>query len=142
MDWTDFPPLLIVTGTVHVHGGETRSMSSRPGDDDGEVNVRMTKKVAPARKKANVVAARYQQKIDKLRIIRTPFGSLVQAVRLAEVKKLLADADEDVKAFNADGGECSLWNCIVWEPLRGNRLAAVKVWLDGHPDDARKIEAA
>ncbi len=141
--WSDFPPYVVVTGTVQVHGGETRKMQSTAGDG-GRVDVHMEKTVTDAKKKGDSVASDYMRRIKKLRVLKTktPFGNLVHIDRLPDVKRMVASADIDVAEFNAVWKESQLYNCIIWEPLRGNRLNAFKVWLESHPDEASKIKAA
>ena len=140
MDWGDFPPFCIVTGTVSVRGGETRKMTSTAGAD-GRRDVSMVKISLPAKRRGDSISAKFMKKLDRLRVLKTPFGSLVHVDHLPDVKKMIAEANETVRIFNGEGhDECVLWNCIVWEPLRGNRLTAVKAWLQGNPDELAQVD--
>lgn len=141
MEWSDFPPYVVVTGTVQVHGGETRKMSSSRGAD-GAVVAQLHKVRTEAKLRGDVVSARYMRRVRELRVVKTPFGSLVHVDRLPDVKQMLIEANVEIEEFNRTEEGTRLRNCLVWEPLRGNRLHAVKAWLADHPDDAARIKAA
>lgn len=142
MDLGDFPPLLVVTGTVQVRGGETRKMTSSSARGAQEKHVSMVKIRSPARQKAMSIATRYMKKIDELRILKTPFGNLVHLEKLPQVKRVITDAESAVAAFNAeDTDDCKLWNALLWEPLRGQRLYALRRWLEAHPEEAQVLSS-
>jgi len=141
VDWSDFPPYIVVTGTVRVQGGETRKMSSSRNGDH-EIVARLHKIVTDAKRRGDVVAARYMRRVKELRVVKTPFGSLVHTDQLGDIKQMISEANREIEAFNATEEGTALRNCIVWEPLRGNRLQAVKLWCADHPDDAARIKAA
>ena len=103
----------------------------------------MHRVVSDEKRSADVISVRYMKRIAQLRVAKTPFGNIVNARVLSDVKALIQDADAAVSAFNQTSSEVVLRNCIVWEPLRGNRLRAVQEWLEDNPElAARIVEAA
>lgn len=136
-------PLLIITGSIHVEGGDTHSV--RQADSvkrGGTISINHTRKITPDRRKANVVSTGYMRRIDRLRLLKTPWGNLVTPEKLPEVKELLAGATRAVAAFNTEhaGGTARLTNCLLWEHLRGSRLAAVEGWvLRGIADKVEEV---
>lgn len=129
-EWSDFPPYIVVTGSICVRGGDHRA--------DG------TRHLSAARKRANTIYARYKQRLESIELMRTPFGAVMNGRVLSDAKALLADAEREVRAFNENVANegCHIWNAMVCEPLRGQRLTAFKAWLEHHPQEAAKIEAA
>jgi hypothetical protein len=131
-------PLLVVTGTIRVEGGEQNRMKQTPtvlterGDKD-RVTVVQERLISKARRRANTISIEYLRRLRRLRIAKTPFGTLVDPTRRAELRALVEDATLAVHQFNkaveAAAEDCELSNCLIVEPLRGERLAAVAGWL-------------
>lgn len=122
-------PLLVVTGTVHVAGGETSNVRSREAKGRTSAIVTTDRRVTPHRKAANVVATDYMREMRNLRILRTPFGSLVAPERQADLEALCARIERKISEYNAVPRFCAAENCVLWERLHGNRLAAVTKWV-------------
>jgi len=125
-------PLLVVTGSIHVEGGDTHTVRQKGSSKNGaHISIDHTRKITADRREANVVSTGYMRRLARLRLLKTPYGSLVDPEKLPLVKELLASATRDVGTFNTEhaGGTARLANCLVWEHLKGNRLAAVEGWL-------------
>lgn len=126
----DLRPLIVVTGTVHVEGGErnrVRSESTRNGNRQMLV---VDRSVTDARHAANVIVVDYGRRLKQIRLLRTPFGTLVDPVRLDDLKRLLAATTKKIAEFNTDrGGATHLANYVLWEHLEGVRRTAVAGWL-------------
>jgi hypothetical protein len=128
-------PTIVLTGNIRVEGGDKHVIRQRKEQQNG-VNTNHvfehTRQVTKDRLDANVVSTEYMRRVRNLRVLKTPFGSLVDAEKLPQVKELIAEATRAVGAFNARVGSAAtarLTNGLLWEPLRGNRLAAVEGWL-------------
>ncbi len=128
--------LIVITGSIHVEGGDTHSVRQKrePKHTNGAATHTLTHKrtVTADRRAANVISMEAMRQVRRLRLLRTPFGSLVLPERLPEVKELIADATRRAAEFNAARGEnatARLTNCLLWETLRGPRLAAVEGWV-------------
>lgn len=132
---SDFPAFIVVTGTAYVRGGET----TKTGEDGTT-----TKITLPARRQANSIASKYATRIKSMSVVKLPFGYILATEALPKLKQMIKELDEVIRAFNIGDNreDCVVWNCVIWEPLRGNRLAAVRAWMAAHPEDAQKIEAA
>lgn len=127
----DLRPLIVVTGTVHVEGGErnrVRSESTRNGNRQMLV---VDRSVTPARHGANVIVVDYGRRLKQLRLLRTPFGTLIDPARLDDLKRLLATTSKKIAEFNTRGGATHLANYVLWERLEGVRRTAVAGWLAG-----------
>lgn len=128
-------PTIVITGSIRVEGGDKRVAKRREESSDDQVvrqTVTQTREVTKDRRQANVVSTEFMRRVRLLRLINTPFGALVDAERLKDVKELMTNAAEAVTAFNAGhgvGATAHLTNGLLWEPLRGNRLLAVEGWL-------------
>lgn len=123
--------LCIVTGNIRVEGGETsrvRGSTKRRGRSD-RMTITSYMQIKPERKAGNVVATNFVRRLNRLTLCRTPFGSLIDPMRLPEVKSMISSAEEKVREFNAKAKGCKLWNCFVCEILGGARLVAVEHWL-------------
>lgn len=134
-------PLIVVTGSVHVEGGDKHVVRQKR-KANGTIKVEHTRSITERRRKANVHSTSYMRRIERLRILKTPFGNLVDAERLPEVKALIAAATRDVADFNAQPDpdtSSRLYNCMLWEHLRGNRLAAVMGWIQRGLVDGNKV---
>lgn len=127
----DLRPLIIVTGTVHVEGGErnrVRSESTRNGNRQMLV---VDRSVTDARHAANVIVVDYGRRLKQVRLLRTPFGTLIDPKRLEDLKRLLAMTSKKIAEFNtARGGTTRLANYVLWEQLAGVRRIAVAGWLE------------
>ena len=128
-------PIIVITGSIRVEGGDKRVAQQREESSDALIvrqTVTQTREVTKDRRQANVVSTEYMRRVRLMRVINTPFGGLVDAERLKDVKELMANATEAVAEFNAGHGAdatARLTNGLLWEPLRGNRLLAVESWL-------------
>lgn len=122
-------PLLVVTGTVHVAGGETNNVRSREAKGRTSAIVTTDRKVSTHRKAANVVATDYMREMRNLRLLRTPFGTLVAPERQMDLEALCARVEKKIAEYNAVPRICAVENCLLWERLQGNRLAAVTKWV-------------
>lgn len=105
-------PLIVVTGTPHAEGGK-----GRDGTKTAE------------RKAADVIVTDFLRRLRTVRSLKTPFGTLVPPERLPTLKGLLNELSDDIAKFNGRTGKCRVFNYLIWEPLRGTRLAAVEGWL-------------
>lgn len=125
-------PLIVVTGAVHVEGGDKHVVRQKRRAKNGEIDVQHTRQITPDRRAGNVISTGYMRRIERIRVLRTPFGHLIDPEKLADVKALITSATRDVGEFNERMGPAAtsrLTNCMLWEHLRGNRLAAVQGWL-------------
>jgi len=128
-------PTIVITGSIRVEGGDKRVAKQREESRDADVvrqAVTQTREVTTDRRDANVVSTGYMRRVRLLRVVNTPFGALIDAEKLKDVKELIASADKAVADFNKQRGvnaTAQLTNGMLWEPLRGNRLLAVESWL-------------
>lgn len=130
-------PLIVVTGAVHVEGGH-KQKRIRSGTDSkgnatatsGHRTVLQQHRVSSDRLEANTIATGFMRKLRGLRLLKTPLGTLVDPKRLPEVKAMILDASTRAGEFNKSDRGCLVVNCMVWEHLSGNRLAAVCAWID------------
>jgi len=113
-------PFIVVTGTPHAEGGER--------GQNGE------KTVTADRKRANTLITDWPRKLRRLRACKTPFGTLVDFEHRAELMKVFDYFSAKIAAFNATSTDCKIENYLLWEKLRGNRLAAVEGWLAVRPE--------
>jgi hypothetical protein len=133
-------PLIVITGCVRAEGGETHSARQaapqraaaarrrRQGAPE-QITVTHKRTVAPDRRAANVISTDYMRQLRNIRAIKTPYGTLVDAKQLRAVKEMIQAATRDVAEFNAAAAASRLSNCLMWEHLAGNRLAAVQGWI-------------
>lgn len=134
----------MITGAVHVEGGDTHSAVQKNGAKKRagveQIVVTQRRTVSEDRRAGNVISTDYMRRLRHLRLVKTPYGSLVDPARLADAKALIASATQDVSAFNSQASEkartTTLTNCLIWESLSGNRLAAVEGWV------ARRLQSA
>jgi hypothetical protein len=131
----DLRPLIVVTGTIRIEGGEKNTVrqqrgSTRRTDDGRKLVVVHEMRITNDRLRADVITTGYARRVQRLRILKTPFGALVDPGHLDKVKAMLTRATADVAAFNTTHTRSRLANCMLWEPLRGNRLDAVRGWID------------
>lgn len=131
----DLRRLIVVTGTVRIEGGEKNTVrqqrgSTRRTDDGTKLVVVHEVRISDDRKKADVVTTGYARRVQHIRILKTPFGSLVDPKNLDKIKEMLAKASAAVSEFNRAHKATRLSNCMLWEKLDGNRLDAIRGWID------------
>lgn len=127
--------MIIVTGTVRIEGGEKSSVRKQPGSqkrtsDGNKLVVVQEKQITDDRLKADVVTTGYHRRLQRLRLLKTPFGALVDVKHLDKVKDMIQRASADVAEFNRTHKQSKLANCYLWERLSGNRMEAVRGWID------------
>lgn len=125
--------LLVMTGAIRVEGGsKSRVRSSGRTADKKKVTMTVVQEhtVDPDRQRANVIVTVHSRRLrDRFHLLKTPFGALIDPKDLRGLKECMMEIAQVVAAFNKSTTECQLANCILWEPLAGNRLAAVRGWL-------------
>ena len=124
--------LLVVTGTIHIEGGENsqaRNTKVQNTKDEDRVTTIYTRTVSIDRRAGNVIVINCSRRLRKLRSLKTPYGSLVLPEYKRDLLAMFMLATQKVAEFNASSEGCVLANCMVWEVLAGNRLAAVEGWL-------------
>jgi len=131
----DLRSLIVVTGTVRIEGGEKNTVrqqrgSTRRTDDGTKLVVVHEVRISDDRKKADVITTGYARRVQHIRILKTPFGSLIDPKNLDKVKTMMVRASAAVADFNRIHKATRLSNCMLWEPLKGNRLDAVRGWID------------
>lgn len=118
-------PLILVTGTIHAEGGRVHKVESSSGS-----RFVQNRNITKDRRSADVISTTYMRRLRQLRILKTPFGTLVDPAKLGEVKTMINEATSAVAEFNRhESAACVLENCMLWEPLKGARLAAVQGWI-------------
>ena len=135
-------PLIVVTGTIHVEGGDKSKVQTRvrqvkdkvkkngaPRKTTERLTVVHERIVHRHRRQANVVATDYARKMRGIRIIKTPFGHLIERSRLKDFKALSVALAKDVVKFNRSHDGAQLYNGLLWEVLGGKRLDSVRGWL-------------
>lgn len=124
-------PLIIITGSVHVSGGDTSTVRKRGKTEAHAQTIVINREVTEDRRAANVIATDYMRKLRNLRLLWTPYGVLVNPAELAEIRGLLAHVDHRIAAYHqARKRTCELQNCVIWENLKGNRLNRVTGWIE------------
>lgn len=124
-------PLIVVTGTIHIEGGETNTVRTSQRDQSGKrLKVTLDRNVSEDRRAAAVIATDYMRRLRRIHIMRTPFGVLVDPLRLTDVKELWNTINRKIIAYNSTTRVCAISNCVLWEKLHGTRLAAVSGWID------------
>ncbi len=128
--------LFILTGIVRVEGGDAhtaRQTSARRRKKEGadeKITIVHKRVVTADRRAANVVSTDYMRRARRLRLLQTPYGGLILPANLQALQVMIAEATKDVAEYNAvEGRSAVLSNCLLWEPLTGNRLAAVQGWM-------------
>jgi hypothetical protein len=108
---------------------DKKSRNARAGD---RITVTTERVVTHDRRDANVVTTDYMRKLRQIVLVRTPFGALIGAHRIDDVKALIEQhVNRKIAEYNAGAKRtCRLANCVLWEHLRGVRLAAVAGWID------------
>jgi hypothetical protein len=140
-------PLVVVTGTIHVEGGEKSAVvnrvkqAKRPKRAQGKTMITKEQEISPERQEANVIVVNYSRRLRRFVLLRTPFGLLLDPneqhaveertrTTLELIQELSAEVTRKAIEFNKTaGGECALMNCWLIEPLAGPRKAAVEGWI-------------
>jgi hypothetical protein len=138
----DLRSLIVVTGTLHVEGGDKNNAVKQESEPSRSGRERFTviqnREISPDRRRGNVLANNFLRSLRGLRTAKTPFGTLLTRDKLSALRELMAKADEDIAKFNSEAEDCKMENCVLFEPLRGIRLAKVAAWLSARPK-VRKI---
>lgn len=129
----DLRPLLVVTGTLHVEGGEKNRVrkSSVRGDTNTQTRV-IDRSVDKSRRDANVIVVDYGRRLkEKIALLRTPYGVLVDQAQREALNALIADSTRKIAEFKAryPTSTTRLANYVLVERLTGLREAAVAGWL-------------
>lgn len=127
-------PLFVLTGTLRIEGGKTGKQTDAPIADKApkgkqRIHTAVTRVVTDDRRRGDVIVSDYLRRIKRLRLLKTPFGTLIEPLHLGELKGLLDEITKSSAAFNESSKTCELTNCLLWEPLRENRKAAVEGWV-------------
>lgn len=125
--------MLVVSGSVRPEGGEAK------------VNGR--KVFSPRRRAANVISTDFARRLRKLRILQTPFGHVVDPVNAAALRVELRRLSSKIVTFHKEqpDDDCHVYNCMVVEPLKDPRRAALQGWLyrkqkEGDPKVLRALD--
>lgn len=118
----------VVTGTIHMEGGQRVRARSR-GKGKKKVVVTQERHVTDDRHDAHVIVTRYNKRLEKLQIMKTPYGRLFAATERPAIQAMIADAARDANEFNQGAKTCFLRNFLLLERLRGPRLQAVENWM-------------
>jgi len=123
--------LVVVTGSIYTDGGEksTRRDRTRKGPDFDTVEVTQSRVVSKGRREAATITASYHKRFKKFRLLRTPFGSIYEQSALLKLKDLILAVTKTAVEFNAKVDDCRMYNCLLWEPLVGNRQASLEGYL-------------
>lgn len=133
-------PLLVVTGSLHVEGGEEWETTRQATKDarvtlDGvrssgeRVKTVIDRSVSKDRRKGNVIYLDFYRRLRKIQLCRTPFGALIDPAHKADLLAILDLMDQKIVEFNKASTTCQLTNCVVWDKLAGNRQAGVAGWV-------------
>lgn len=127
----DLPPLVVVTGTVHVEGGERNRVRAKNLTKNGSrQEIVVDRAVSEDRRAANVIVTDYWRRLKAIANLRTPYGVLIEETRLDDFKKLLAHTAQKIMAFNTSHkGSTRLTSYVLFEPLEGKRRTAVATWI-------------
>lgn len=133
----DLRPLIVITGTLRVEGGERTKTASKVSGNGHKVEQVTVRNVTTDRRAANVIATNYIRRLRKLIILRTPYGALADKSNFEALNTMLNAASVDVARFNETKRNCSITNTLVMERLEKNRLNAVVGWVVANADDLR-----
>lgn len=124
-------PLVVVTGTIRVEGGakSERRTPARAAGTGHKMTVTEHVEITSDRRRADVLRIKYARQLDRLIILRTDFGQLVDPGQLGELRQFLADLSSAATAFNRTSKTAEVLNCFVWEHLNGQRKAVVEGWI-------------
>lgn len=139
----ELKPLIVITGTIHVEGGINKRTRSKPKRDGNKLTVVEDREISAHRRAANVIVTDYMRKLRGLRLLRTPYGTLVDPTSLAAVKELIDAATKEVEEFNRSARGCELSCTLLWETLKGNRAEKVAEYIERklHDEDKEVTEA-
>jgi hypothetical protein len=130
----DLRPLIIVTGTIHVEGGErNRVRSGKRTPKNGQTQTRIVdRSVTADRHAANVIVVDYGRRLKQMALLRTPYGVLIGPETLDDLRQLIAASTKKIEEFNAKRKRSTtqLANYVLWENLSGVRQIAVAGWLE------------
>lgn len=124
-------PLVVVTGTIRVEGGaqSKRRTPARSESAGHELTVTEHVKITADRRRADVLRIKFARQLERLVILRTDFGQLVDVAKLPELRQFLTELSTAATAFNRSARTAEVLNCFVWEHLTGQRKAAVEGWI-------------
>jgi hypothetical protein len=126
----DLRPLILITGTLRVEGGEKNRVRNEDSTRAGNsVHVVVDRTVSKDRRAANVIVTDYMRKLRGIVILRTPYGTLLDPVRLDEFKQLMAVVLRRIADYTSVPRRTRLTNCVLSEKLAGQRQAAIAGWL-------------
>lgn len=127
----DLRPLIVVSGTVHVEGGERNKVRATNLTTNGtRQEIVVDRSVSQDRKAANVIVTDYWRRLKAISILRTPYGVLLDLARLDDFKRLMTHVAQKILDFNTSRrGSTRLTSYVLWEPLEGKRRAAVAEWI-------------
>lgn len=126
----DLRPLILVTGTIHVQGGEKNRVRNKDTTRTGNsMQVVVQRQVHPDRRAANVIVTDYMRKLREIVVLRTPYGTLLDPGQLDEFKTLMAAVLRRIATFSSTERKTRLSNCVLWERLAGQRQTAVAGWV-------------
>lgn len=127
----DLRPLIVVSGTVHVEGGEKNRVRATNLTTNGtRQEIVVDRSVSQDRKAANVIVTDYWRRLKAISLLRTPYGVLLDATKIDDFKKVLAHTAGKILEFNTSRrGSTRLTSYVLWEPLEGKRKAAVAEWI-------------
>ena len=126
----ELKPLIVITGTIHVEGGINKRTRSQPKRDGNKLTVVEDREISSSRRKANVIVTDYMRKLRGVRLLRTPYGTLIDPNSLDAVKTLIDEATNEVEEFNRSARGCELSCTLLWETLKGNRAEKVTSYVE------------
>jgi hypothetical protein len=126
----DLRPLILITGTIRVEGGEKNRVRNEDSTRAGNtMKVITDRTVSKDRRAANVIVTDYMRKLRGIVILRTPYGTLLDPSRVEEFKQLMAIVLRRIADYTAETRTTRLTNCVLWEKLSGQRQAAIAGWV-------------
>lgn len=125
--------LIVLSGAIHREGGaitEGRDATAPKQSGDYEIVVtQQSRRISKDRRAADTFVVSYSRKLRKDRLLSTPFGALYDQSMLNALQTLLSEITKGASEFNAKSVDCKVMNCLLWEPLRDARKAAVEGWI-------------
>jgi hypothetical protein len=113
-------PMIVVTGALHPE----KKTQATPAEKHEIENI----------------VLRFNEKLRELRILATPYGTLLDPAKLGELQVLLASTDNKIKAFNENAtSACRMKSYVLWEPLGMARRAAIIAWIPTEPRAAEAV---
>lgn len=121
-----------------MEGGESSTIRRVRQDSTEKRTSLHDRVVTEDRKRAVVIVTDFMRKVRKNRLAKTPFGSIFEAATgHAYLAALSEQATSSAIHFNKQSTTCKIWNCMVWEPLAGNRLKSLTYWYHHHEHSKR-----